>query len=192
MDGNTLRERTRGPGLYRADAEPFPALAELYRAIATGQTARLRTAADDSLYQSFNATFHAINCGEAVWPRSVAFYQADVARSARLYPLTGGMPANITPCAFWPFKPAKPVRLADHGPANILLVQNLRDPATPYEGALRMRKALGVQRTGMITVDAGGHASYLTTPNKCSDAAATAFLLGGPLPRDLRCPSDGR
>ena len=42
----------------------------------------------------------------------------------------------------------------------------------------------------MITVNAGGHSSYLTTPSTCSDNATTAFLLGGPLLRDLRCEAD--
>ncbi|TDD58083.1 alpha/beta hydrolase [Kribbella antibiotica] len=191
MDGNTLRERTRGPGLYGYDTKRFPALAELYKAIKNGVTTAKRAAADDTLYQSFNAVFFSITCGEATWPKSMAFYKADVQRSMRQYPLTAGRTATPTPCAFWPNKPIQRVPLADHGPDNILLLQNLRDPATPYQGALAMRRALGWDRTRMITVDAGGHGSWLLTPSSCSNDATSNFLLGADLPADIRCSVDG-
>ncbi|WP_405060930.1 alpha/beta hydrolase [Kribbella sp. NBC_01505] len=192
MNGNTLRERTRGPGLYGYDSKRFPALAELYKAIKNGVTTQKRAAAADeiSLYQSFNAVLISIMCGESTWPKSPAYYQADVKRSMKLYPLTGGMPANIFPCSFWPNKPVTRVPLANHGPENILLLQNLRDPATPYQGALAMRRALGWDRTKMITVDAGGHGSWLLTPSSCSNDATSNFLLGADLPADTRCSVD--
>ena len=45
--------------------------------------------------------------------------------------------AGNAPCAFWPYQEAEPTtRITDHGPSNILLVQNERDPATPIEGAV--------------------------------------------------------
>ncbi|WP_311922898.1 alpha/beta hydrolase [Microbispora sp. H10836] len=49
-----------------------------------------------------------------------------------------------------------PVRVTAKGPSNVLLVQNLRDPATPYSGAPRMREALG-SRARVVAVDSGGH-----------------------------------
>ncbi|MGW0811164.1 alpha/beta hydrolase [Nonomuraea sp. NPDC002799] len=73
------------------------------------------------------------------------------------HPLTAGMPVNAGPCAYWPFKPADPpVRVTSRGPANVLLIQNLRDPSTPYSGALKMRQAFGA-RARMVSVDSGGH-----------------------------------
>lgn len=64
-------------------------------------------------------------------------------RDQKRYPITNGLPSNIWPCAFWPTEPIEaPVRITDHGPGNVLLTQNLRDPATPLAGAVAMREAL--------------------------------------------------
>ena len=67
------------------------------------------------------------------------------------------------------------------------MVQNLRDPATPYSGALRLRAAFG-DRARMVTVDSGGHEAYLAHGNACGDRLVTAFLAGG-RPRDAFCPA---
>ena len=98
------------------------------------------------------------------------------------------MPVNVTACAFWTDRPAEPpVEITSRGPSNVLLVQNLRDPATPHSGALRMREALG-DRARMITVDATGHGSYARTGNTCGDHHVTTFLLTGHRPdRDTFC-----
>ena len=114
-------------------------------------------------------------------------YRADVSANRLAYPLTAGMPVNIYTCAFSPAPKEPPVRVTSNGPANVLLVQNLRDPATPYRKALNMRAALG-DRARMVTVDAGGHGSYLDNGNPCGDARVTAFLAEGRRPvHDINC-----
>jgi len=45
------------------------------------------------------------------------------------------MPANIWPCALWPYEAEKPVTITSHGPDNVLLIQTAATPATPYTGA---------------------------------------------------------
>lgn len=73
------------------------------------------------------------------------------------------------------------------GPPNVLLVQNFRDPATPYAKALNVKFAFG-DRARMVSVDAGGHGSYPANGNACGDAWVTAFLAGGTRPAgDVRC-----
>ncbi|MEV6154693.1 alpha/beta hydrolase [Nonomuraea sp. NPDC052129] len=63
----------------------------------------------------------------------------------------------MTPCAFWPSEPYEPpVQITGRGPANVLILQNLRDPATPLAGARQLRKAFG-DRARMVTADPGGH-----------------------------------
>jgi pimeloyl-ACP methyl ester carboxylesterase len=80
------------------------------------------------------------------------------------------------------------VRVTSRGPSNVLLIQNLRDPATPYTGALEMRRAFG-DRARMVTVDSGGHGAYLSAGNACGDRAVTAFLVSGERPEhDTLCP----
>jgi hypothetical protein len=65
--------------------------------------------------------------------------------------------------------------VTSNGPSNVLLVQNLRDPATPYRKALNLRAALG-DRARMVTVDVGGHGSYL-------DSGTPVATMGNHVPR---------
>ncbi|MFE6225025.1 alpha/beta hydrolase [Streptomyces sp. NPDC057854] len=131
-------------------------------------------------------------CNDVDWPRSVPAYARAVAADRIRHPLTGGMPVNVTPCAFWKGGAVeKPVRITDDGPSNILMIQNLRDPATPHSSGLRLREALG-DRARMVSVDRGGHGSYLVsaggTGNACGDRTVTRFLLTGARPpADVRC-----
>ncbi|UJB42825.1 alpha/beta hydrolase [Streptomyces sp. A1-5] len=104
------------------------------------------------------------------------------------HPLTAAVPANITPCAFWKDRPADPpVRITDRGPADIMVIQNLRDPATPCFGTKKTRAAPG-QRARMVTVDHDGHGAYLANGNACGNRAVTAFLRDGRRARqDVYC-----
>ncbi|GAA3169418.1 alpha/beta hydrolase [Streptomyces ramulosus] len=133
--------------------------------------------------------FLATLCNDVRWPRDVRGYARDVAADRLRHPLTAGQPVNVTPCAFWHGAPAdRPVRITADGPPDVLMIQNLRDPTTPYAGALRMRKALG-GRARLVTVDRGGHGVYLAHGNACGDRAVTEFLRTGHRPAaDLRCP----
>ncbi|ALG14080.1 hypothetical protein AOZ06_50870 [Kibdelosporangium phytohabitans] len=135
---------------------------------------------------SFAATFWGITCNEARWPRSAARYQWDVLVARQKYPVTNGMSYNISPCAFWP-RPSEPaVRIGDHGP-NVVLVQNLRDLATPVGGARSMRVVLG-DRSRLITADNAGHGVLRATADPCVLQPVMSFLLGGAMPgRDIAC-----
>ncbi|MGH3222915.1 MAG: alpha/beta hydrolase [Streptosporangiaceae bacterium] len=129
----------------------------------------------------------ALICGDASWSRNIASYAAAVKEGRAAYPLSAGMPDNIWPCAFWPAPAQPPVKVTSHGPRDILLLQNQRDNATPYAGALGMAKALG-QRAAFVSVDNGGHYVY-DTGSACADQATVAFLTKGTLPaRTLYCP----
>lgn len=137
----------------------------------------------DVPFDNLTAARLAILCGDEEWPRSAAQYERDLRRDSRLFPMFGPLGSNIWPCAFWPNRPIEPpVRLVPTGPGNILILQNLRDPATSYWGALGLRHALA-QRSRIVTVDQGGHGVYFT-PNTCAFETATAFLAIGILPKD--------
>ncbi|MET8831738.1 alpha/beta hydrolase [Streptomyces sp. NPDC004610] len=129
-------------------------------------------------------------CNDVRWPGpgASAEYERAVAADRARYPLTGGMPKNITPCTFWQHDQLeKPTRITADGPSNILLIQNRRDPATPHFAASRMRTALG-DRARMVTVEGGGHGVYLGTGNACGDRAVTTFLTTGERPAgDVSC-----
>ncbi|MFB9202458.1 alpha/beta hydrolase [Nonomuraea spiralis] len=179
LDGNTLRE-TMLTAFY-SDAG-FPGLAALMKAALTGATLPAPTSPPPAALQNTAAVAGATMCNDVEWPASTVRHQRLVDRNRVDYPLTAGMPVNLGPCAFWPYRPAeRPVRVTAKGPSNVLLVQNLRDPSTPHSGALKLRAAFG-DRARMVSVDAGGHGSYLANGNACGDRTVTEFLVTGRRP----------
>ncbi|MFD4749028.1 alpha/beta hydrolase [Streptomyces rubiginosohelvolus] len=131
----------------------------------------------------------AVICNDVRWPGPDSGYARRVAADRARYPLTAGLPASITPCSFWKHdEEPRPTRITDEGPSNVLMIQSLRDPATPLAGALKMRAALG-ERARMVTVGQGGHGMYLGNGNACGDRAVSDFLVTGNRPaRDTHCP----
>ncbi|GAA1274779.1 alpha/beta hydrolase [Saccharothrix xinjiangensis] len=129
-------------------------------------------------------------CGDTRAPRDLDRYRREVAAHRALFPVTGGMGTNVWPCAFWHDPVERPVEVTDEGPANVLMVQTLRDPATPYLGALGLKRALG-QRARLVTVDSGNHGAYDPSTPSCAVREANRFLETGVLPaRDLFCAPD--
>jgi pimeloyl-ACP methyl ester carboxylesterase len=197
--GNAFRERIRNNGL-RNDRS-FPALAELFAAIDARGAERASRAAVELAAQAAQyptpppdngfASPWAVVCGDADWPESPDAYQRDVRLYDRLFPIHGRAAANIWPCAFWPFEPREPAVEIDNldGAGRALLVQSVRDPATPYDGGVAMRLALG-SRSRLISVEDGGHVIAFNARNGCADQHATAFLVDGALPRDTFCERD--
>ncbi|MFJ5233781.1 alpha/beta hydrolase [Kitasatospora sp. NPDC088391] len=189
LDGNVLRS-TMLESLY-ADAK-FPRLAALVQAAEGRRPLPAPGTPPDAALQAGTAVPLTTLCNDVSWPRDPGSYARAVAADRAAHPLTAGMPVNVTPCAFWPWQPAEPpTRITSAGPSNVLLVQNLRDPATPYAGALKLRAAFG-DRARMVTVDSGGHDAYLANGNACGDALVTEFLVTGHRPaRDAFCPKAG-
>jgi pimeloyl-ACP methyl ester carboxylesterase len=145
----------------------FPTLSELLEIAATRQVPAggigsvLPVAMTVS--DNFLSSQDAVICGDTSWPRSPAYYAAQVQADRQRYPLTNGAPGNIWPCAFWPYRPVE---------APVTITGN--------------RRTLG-RRAEMITVTDGiGHGVPLT--NTCVMTAFDGFLVGNDLPaRDLRC-----
>jgi hypothetical protein len=124
----------------------------------------------------------------AEWPSEVRTYQRAVAEDRERYPLYGAASANVLPCAFWPHEPAEPpVPVVDEGPANVLVVQNQRDPVTPLRGGELIDEKFG-ERSRLVSVDSSGHGVYVTGDNACALNTTTSFLVDGKLPeRDKTC-----
>ncbi|MGW0825721.1 alpha/beta hydrolase [Streptomyces sp. NPDC002845] len=189
LTGNRLRQAMQN-ALYNDAA--FPRLARLIRQAGDPEATPVLTPdVAGPLSDEDAAVTMAVVCNDVRWPRPVAAYERAVAANRARYPLTAGMPANITPCSFWKDAPVdRPTRITDRGPSNILMIQNRRDPATPYSGTLKMRQALG-DRARLVTVENGGHGAYLGTGNACGDRAVTTFLTTGERPRqDVSCPDE--
>ncbi|QDY81094.1 alpha/beta hydrolase [Streptomyces qinzhouensis] len=186
LDGAILRNTLLR--MLSSDSE-FPALAGLIR---DARDPKAVVAIPGDVKQPLSdqdaAVWVGVICNDVNWPGPGAGYPRAVAEDRARYPLTGGLPANITPCAFWKNADReKTVRITGEGPSNILMIQARRDPATPHFGAVRMRQALG-DRARMVTVERGGHGVYLGVGNPCGDAVVTAFLKTGERPEgDISC-----
>ncbi|MEW1550301.1 alpha/beta hydrolase [Streptomyces tsukubensis] len=186
LDGVILRNTLWGT-LYNDNS--FPALARLVRDAGDPEAVvAIPGDVKKPVSDGEAAVWVGVICNDVTWPGSVAGYERSVAADRARYPLTGGLPTNITPCAFWQNPDReKPVRITGEGPANILMIHARRDPATPHFGALAMQRAFG-DRARLVTVEGGGHGVYLGIRNPCGDAVVTEFLLTGKRPeRDISC-----
>ena len=134
------------------------------------------------------SVFLAVTCNDVDWPSEVRTYQRAVAEDRKRYPLYGAASANIMPCAFWPHEPAEPpVAVVDEGPANVLVVQNRRDPVTPHRGGELLDEKFG-DRSRLVSVDGSGHGVYVIGDNACALNTTTSFMVDGKLPkRDTSC-----
>lgn len=158
------------------------AVAELDAPVAEG-------AADTpSPYDNTWSAYLAVTCNDTDWPEDLATYRANTAADREAHPMYGGAGANVNACAFWPNEPLEPqVEITDEGPANVLIVQNELDVATPFPGAELTREAFG-DRARLVSVDGFGHGVYVYGGNACALNTTTAFLLGGDLPKeDVHC-----
>ena len=191
INGNLFREVTRSL-LY--DDRFFGDLAAIWQLLGSA-TAPAAPTAPAALQRALEippdnniAVLYAIACNDIEWSHDVQMYARNSRVDRLVFPVTAGMPANIWPCAFWPNRPVEPpVKVTDRGPRNVLILQNLRDPATPWVGGVGMRNAFGA-RAAFVSVDAGGHGIYGNRSGPCTDAIATAFLVTGMLPdRDRFC-----
>ena len=129
-------------------------------------------------------------CADGTWPRDPEVYAAQAKADARRYPLTGGAGAAIWPCTFWASDPIdRPIAANPRGRANILLTNNLRDPATTFGAATSLRREYG-DRARLVGVDQGGHGAYMFSPNACVRRIGTDFLVHGARPADMTCPAE--
>ncbi|GAA3164430.1 alpha/beta hydrolase [Planomonospora alba] len=183
----------------------WPELARAFSAyVRRGDTAPLvsayrKHAKNDAETENGYAVYLATECGDAPWPRDWSRWKADAtAIHARAPFLTWQNTWYNAPCMFWPQRtaPAAPVRIRQDArlPA-ALLVQARRDAATPYAGALEMRRIF--TRSRLVVEGGGDHGVALFEGNRCVDAHLAAYLRDGTLPRragrgsavDARCPA---
>ncbi|GID30436.1 alpha/beta hydrolase [Paractinoplanes brasiliensis] len=175
--------------------------AGLYSEMLYGRTARIwqtylhpsttpaaKQAATPSPQDTAFTAFLATTCNDVDWPEDVATYRRAVAEDRRRYPLYGAATANITPCANWKHEPYEPpVQVDNTGPANILILQNRRDPVTPWAGGKLLRDKFA-QRAKLVTAEESGHGVFLVHTNACALNITTDWLVEGRMPaRDTSC-----
>jgi pimeloyl-ACP methyl ester carboxylesterase len=134
---------------------------------------------------AFHSGQTAISCADEVVPHDPQWYWRAVQASRAQSPLFGPMDRIISPCAFWPASPARPVRVANGVPA--LIVHADGDINATPELNQAMHRAL----TGSRMVTLAGvrtHGVYLFAGASCVDDTVNGYLNTGTLPtRDLVC-----
>jgi pimeloyl-ACP methyl ester carboxylesterase len=142
------------------------------------------------------AVYNAVECADAAWPRSFAYWTSDTEMIYKTAPFYAwGNAWTNAACAFWPVRgPAKPLQINGAGLPGILMVQGTLDPATPYAGAQNAHKLLPSAR--MVVVAGGGnHGQSFSYPsNACVQGYLNAYLASGALPQgaglvNASCPA---
>ncbi|MGV9774873.1 alpha/beta hydrolase [Streptosporangium sp. NPDC003464] len=165
----------------------WPQLARAFSAyVKKGDTAPMlaayqRHVKNDAKAENGYAVYLGIQCRDAAWPREWSRWRSDMSRLHATTPfLTWPNAWYNAPCAFWSERGGTPVKIQDSRDLPpVLLVQAERDAATPYPGALQMRKLLGGSR--LVTVPGGNHGVVLSG-NRCADRYLAAYLKDGSLP----------
>ncbi|MGQ0631313.1 MAG: alpha/beta hydrolase [Sporichthyaceae bacterium] len=133
---------------------------------------------NDNAYAAFNTTL----CSDGKFPRSYSKVRNDGFELAKTAPTsTWGSFWFSQPCTFWPV-PAGSTPEVDGSKVKIpiLMVQQTLDGATPYAGALAVRKEFP---TAVLLAEVGAttHSSVFDG-NACIDDTIAAYLLDGSLP----------
>ncbi len=159
-----------------------------------GRSEGLLTLADsynerfDGHYTNIADANTTISCNDAKPGPTNEQVRATAKAWVKRYPMFGlWSAASLFQCQQWqPHRTVPPLPRANSTPKTILVVGNLHDPATPYQGAKDLARTLGHAR--LLTWDGEGHTSYLQG-STCIDALVNAYLDAGALPSGGKtCP----
>ena len=129
-----------------------------------------------------------ISCNDSKPGPSDATIRATTASWVKRFPMFGlWSAASLFGCQQWqPDRTPPPKPTASASAKTILVIGNLHDPATPYQGAKDLARTLGNAR--LLTWNGEGHTSFLQG-SSCIDQAVTAYLVDGTLPASGKtCP----
>ena len=130
---------------------------------------------------------YAVNCLDKPAIGDVAELRREAEESLAVAPTWGPYIVwSQATCGVWPLEPTGVTRtVSAEGAGPIVVIGTTRDPATPYEWSVRLRKQLA--HASLISFDGDGHSAY-TRSNECVDDAVDAYLVKGTVPKDgLRC-----
>ncbi|MFC7340134.1 alpha/beta hydrolase [Saccharopolyspora griseoalba] len=136
----------------------------------------------DAAAETSNAIYTAVECADAPWPRSKAWWERDSARMAAEHPFAAWYNSwTVAPCRTWPAPSQQPMRITGTGLPPVLMFNSEHDAATPYRGAQEMHRSL--PSSVLVTEkDAGEHGVWALAGNDAADRIGTAYLLDGELP----------
>jgi pimeloyl-ACP methyl ester carboxylesterase len=173
----------------------WPAIARAWSAWERGShgaiLARYKT--DTTDFDNGFGMYLAVQCTDVAWPKDYARWRRDafaIVKVARFETWS-----NVwfnAPCLYWKAPAGMPVVIDGSRTPSLLLVNSTLDGATPFSGALQVRRLF---RHSALVAQAGSttHSDSLHG-NGCVDAAVIRYLRSGTLPArdggsgaDVRC-----
>lgn len=142
----------------------------------------------DGTYTNVMDANTAIGCNDSKPGPSDAAITETAQTWAVQYPMFGAWAAiSLYGCQQWqPVRTPPPLPTATGTRVKVLVIGNLHDPATPYQGAKDLVSTMG--NAELLTWDGEGHTSYLSG-SSCIDSAVNAYLISQTLPADGEvCP----
>ncbi|WP_405822827.1 alpha/beta hydrolase [Streptomyces sp. NBC_00838] len=136
-------------------------------------------------YSNIQSANAAVNCVDSKQRYTLAQTKAKLAEFREVSPVFGDFLGwGLLGCSEWPVpgERDKP-DVSAPGAAPILVIGNTGDPATPYEGARAMAKALGKGVGVELTYEGQGHGAY-NSGSTCVQNAVNGYLLDGKVPKD--------
>ncbi|GAA1794859.1 alpha/beta hydrolase [Nocardioides hankookensis] len=131
------------------------------------------------------ANYLAVQCSDAPWPSKWKTWERDAWRIDSYAPfLAWNNTWYNTPCLDWAAPSARPVDVTGKHAPSMLLISETEDAATPYAGALEVRKRFP---RSVLIEGVGGttHAGSLSGV-ACTDDRIADYLLTGALPDRVR------
>ncbi|UGY94175.1 alpha/beta hydrolase [Streptomyces gobiensis] len=135
------------------------------------------------------AVYTTTECADAPWPREWERWDRDNTEIARKAPFETWENAWMNlPCAYWQGKHSTPLEVGAEPGAlpPVLLLAATGDAATPYEGALEVRRRL--PDSVLVTERGAGTHGLSGGPNPCVNRHLEKYLLDGEVPSsDASC-----
>ncbi|KUL28457.1 alpha/beta hydrolase [Actinoplanes awajinensis] len=128
------------------------------------------------------AMYLATQCSDVKWPQNWSKWQRDNWKIHSKYPfITWNNAWYNAPCIGWGAKPGTPVKISGKKAAGFLLIGETNDAATPYTGALEVRKRF--PKSVLIEGVGGTTHSGSLSGIACTDDTIATYLATGALPK---------
>jgi pimeloyl-ACP methyl ester carboxylesterase len=177
----TLDSMLRG-SLYAKEA--FDGAARTLAQLAGAAPAQL--GAQASYPDAGTGTLYTILCNDTPFQGGRKYLERDAVRDGAKWPLFGYYQI-MGPCAYWDRPNVQLKQPTGIGVAPTLMVQSVRDPATPLEGAQRAHR--NFRNSVLLTVENEGDHGIYGFNNKCVNDIVERYLVdGAPPAKDLTCP----
>ncbi|MFE7952484.1 alpha/beta fold hydrolase [Streptomyces sp. NPDC057426] len=139
-------------------------------------------AAPDKASDNGYSVYTSVQCRDAKWPRDWNTWRTDNWNVHAKAPFaTWNNAWYNAPCAFWPVDSLTPPDVTNDEVAPVLILQATDDAATPYEGAVALRRM--VRGSSLVVEEGGGNHGVTLAGNDCLDEYLADYLATGTVPR---------